>query len=838
MKKTLLIMATLFVAVGAWAQTVTKYSVTETKYTSSELNSKTEATYIAIKNLSATNNYYYVGNTGAAPYSKPDFSNDAVFIWEPAGDNQFYLKKLDGTYMQASSPKDFGSVDNAAKFITTNPTSTGTDSSNFNGDGDSQAYISGNDDPNLVRFVKGTNWINVQHGTSGTPTYNNGKGGWTIHYVYQLKAEEVQELNVVYNFQYEGKIVATQETVVFSGDEYPAVTCAFPYGYTAAKPEGKVNDEEAVDGVITKIIELTKTKDLPFVAATDFNSIEHWYYISIRDDGPTYLCYDSTKDYINASENSYSIENLDAYTWAFIGNPFDGFQIVNKAAGETMLLSAPAAPTGNKNAEELARMVAKEDATGNLVWIVKEPTHANAASEAFYIEHPTATSYAFNRQGHDGTNVLCYWTGRDTGSAIQAMERDMTGATELQTLVDKVKAAKGNYVAGTAPGYLTKASVDNVAAAVEAAEAYLAAGSATEEKSLEHMRAINAAVAALATVQPEEGKFYTVQNSYSNVFMGVGNTSGMVSSQTVGLGQVFQFVSAGEDIFYLYNVERGAYLNTNKAHQQGQEFAVAMVPDEAKPVKIANLGSENHVSITPIGGATLHHDAGQGTIVAWNGGLNSRSSWKIVEVDIDTNPHSVTITEAGWATLVLGCNATIPADVKAYVVSSASETSATLAEITGTIPANEAVLLNAAAGTYEFKYAAEATPVAENLLVGTVYDTNVELKAYVLSAQGEPVVVGFREAEFKVSTNTENDGAEGAEDDTFEAFKNNAFRAYLPAPAAGARFLSFDFGNETAIESIEGAGNAADAVIYDLAGRRVQKAQKGLYIVNGVKVIK
>jgi hypothetical protein len=188
--------------------------------------------------------------------------------------------------------------------------------------------------------------------------------------------------------------------------------------------------------------------------------------------------------------------------------------------------------------------------------------------------------------------------------------------------------------------------------------------------------------------------------------------------------------------------------------------------------------------------------------------------------------------------LVLGCNVTIPADVKAYVVSSASETSATLAEITGTIPANEAVLLNAAAGTYEFKYAAEATPVAENLLVGTVYDTNVESKAYVLSAQGEPAVVGFRLADFKVSTNTENDGEEGAEDDTFEAFKNNAFRAYLPAPVAGARFLSFDFGTETVIDELKGENGNVKTVIYDLSGRSVQKAQKGLYIVNGVKVIK
>ena len=159
-----------------------------TQVTAGDLMAKTEATNIAIKNLSYTNNRWFVGNTGAAPYSTEDFTNDAIFVWEPvqAGvAGSYYLKKGD-TYMQATSPKDFGTIDNAAVFTATNPTSQGSGSSNFNGDADSNLYITGSTDANLVRFVKGNNWINVQNGANGTPVYNTGTGGWTIHYVYEV----------------------------------------------------------------------------------------------------------------------------------------------------------------------------------------------------------------------------------------------------------------------------------------------------------------------------------------------------------------------------------------------------------------------------------------------------------------------------------------------------------------------------------------------------------------------------------------------------------------------------------------------------------------------------
>ena len=175
------------------------YHLSGENLTASELMAKTEPTYIAIKNLSYTNNRWFVGNTGAAPYSKEDFTEDAIFVWEPENAGvagSYYLRKLDGSYMQTSSPKDFGTIDNAAVFTVTNPTSQGSGAANFNGDGDSNLYITGSTDANLVRFVKGSNWINIQNGANGTPVYNTGTGGWTIHYVYEIAETDSYAVNI------------------------------------------------------------------------------------------------------------------------------------------------------------------------------------------------------------------------------------------------------------------------------------------------------------------------------------------------------------------------------------------------------------------------------------------------------------------------------------------------------------------------------------------------------------------------------------------------------------------------------------------------------------------
>ena len=220
-----------------------------------------------------------------------------------------------------------------------------------------------------------------------------------------------------------------------------------------------------------------------------------------------------------------------------------------------------------------------------------------------------------------------------------------------------------------------------------------------------------------------------------------------------------------------------------------------------------------------------------GQVNYWNG--ESNETWYI----IPATAIDITIGEAGYATTYLPFDVTLPNTVKAYAVNDIKGEYAKMEEKTD-IPANTGAILEGE-GTHTLTIAEAASDWTGNLLKGTNVPTNIAEKAYVLSMpEGESV--GFYAAEINVSTDTTNDGEEGAEDDTFEAFKNNANKAYLPASAVtgNARFISFDFGTETAIDELKGENGNVKTVIYDLSGRRVQGAQKGIFIVNGKKVVK
>ena len=154
----------------------------------SDLMAKTEPTYIVMKNLSRTNNNWF---TGAV--SSEQITESTIFVWEPAGEGKFYLKKLDGTYMQDGGNDtniSFGAIETAALFTANCPAGS------FNGDADSNPYITDRNDANMVRFVNGNNvWINVQS-ANGTPKFNTGQGGWTINYVYEATGTDAYTVNI------------------------------------------------------------------------------------------------------------------------------------------------------------------------------------------------------------------------------------------------------------------------------------------------------------------------------------------------------------------------------------------------------------------------------------------------------------------------------------------------------------------------------------------------------------------------------------------------------------------------------------------------------------------
>ncbi len=204
----------------------------------------------------------------------------------------------------------------------------------------------------------------------------------------------------------------------------------------------------------------------------------------------------------------------------------------------------------------------------------------------------------------------------------------------------------------------------------------------------------------------------------------------------------------------------------------------------------------------------------EGAIQHWSDNDNGSSIKVTPYEEID-----VVVGSEGYASLYLGSQVFIPETVEAYVVAEIASNSAKLQPVEGTLPANTGVILKGA-GTHKFITSADvATTIESNLLSGTVETKEVAGPAYVLASINN--VTGFYAAKL-------TDGK----------FVNNAGKAYLPKPAeASARFISFDFGTETAIENIEGA-EVENAVVYDLSGRRVQKAQKGVFIVNGKVVIK
>ena len=178
---------------------------------------------------------------------------------------------------------------------------------------------------------------------------------------------------------------------------------------------------------------------------------------------------------------------------------------------------------------------------------------------------------------------------------------------------------------------------------------------------------------------------------------------------------------------------------------------------------------------------------------------------------------SVDIPAAGWMTY---CNVGAALDftgIKAYKVSAVGETSVTLEEVTAA-PANTPVILEATEGAHNLSVVASADAVGTNKL--RVSDgtktTTAEKIVYALAKKNS--VVGFYKVQAGVNV------PEG--------------KCYIEvnAPTSAPDFLGFA-GETTGINAVQSSEFKVNGVFYNLAGQRVAQPTKGLYIVNGKKVV-
>ncbi len=191
--------------------------------------------------------------------------------------------------------------------------------------------------------------------------------------------------------------------------------------------------------------------------------------------------------------------------------------------------------------------------------------------------------------------------------------------------------------------------------------------------------------------------------------------------------------------------------------------------------------------------------------------------------------HSVpaTIGSTGWTTfasaypLDLSSMTASTGTVAAYYASSSNASSVTMTSTDATVAANTGLMLKGTAGaTITIPVAATGSELSGNLLKGCTAETVVASNAnkYVLVNKGGT-------AEFQ---NLSEQGA------TIPAGK-----AYLDATGAGARSLTIVFDDEdvTGVNEVRSQKEDVRSEWFDLQGRKVAQPAKGLYIVNGKKVV-
>ena len=232
--------------------------------------------------------------------------------------------------------------------------------------------------------------------------------------------------------------------------------------------------------------------------------------------------------------------------------------------------------------------------------------------------------------------------------------------------------------------------------------------------------------------------------------------------------------------------------------------------------------------------------------ILWTAPTGGVSSVKLTQTNSSTATISkilvvyesatTTIGATGWSTYsnakALDFANAVPsnpasADLKAYMITGAAGTSITKSAALDDAPGSTGLLINGTAGeTYSIPVlASSSTSTTGNLMKPCVtattvnYDDNAGFNYVLMNNSGTP--------EFQKIVSG-----------TYSSANVGAGKAYLAlSEDPGSRALSLFDDETTALQEIQAKGVIENGQLYNLAGQRVAQPTKGLYIVNGKKVI-
>ena len=538
------------------------------------------------------------------------------------------------------------------------------------------------------------------------------------------------------------------------------------------------------------------TADITFPFAVSSNDTENYTFIGQFNNkngysAPEFLWHVNGTSIIIHSGDLPTTEDSDhdKYLWSIIPAFSNGaftFTIKNKSTG-TYVNS-----TCTENRHNVGDVTLSETGTP-MTYNAAEPTNTCSPINAWYL--PSTSKYLSASSVSNGANaVLGVW-----GSVHDGISTGFPTYGDLSSIY-----WSKNEIASK----ITKAGQCGYPAANEENTAYLLWAKGAMERdafdgtkdNYNNLRSWYAGCLAADVVKPEVGKFYKFKSANNRYIHAVTPDNIMqMNADGTSADAIFYIPYAGRFLSYTKGYAMSGRTIYNGYYNSGGYSTYTIDHYAGHGLGTIRIKGGNY--LFDYNGSTEIYDSSNGT--------DANRYWTVEEV----TSLPVTISAAGYATLYSPVALTIPTGVTAYVATNNTTYLSLTAIDGGIIPANTGVILAGSAGTYDFEITTGGS-ADSNALTGTVAAIARPSGSYIL-ATGDSGI-GFY-----------GDGAS-----TIPGFK-----AYLPEGAGVKGFIGFEFDDATGLNSFTPALFEGEGAIFNVAGQRLNKIQKGINIVNGKKVM-
>ncbi|MBR4128129.1 MAG: hypothetical protein IKT92_01500, partial [Bacteroidaceae bacterium] len=540
-----------------------------------------------------------------------------------------------------------------------------------------------------------------------------------------------------------------------------------------------------------------------YFLSNKINQVNYPVYLSASTDNDEYVatCKDNVAgEYGDNSVNT--LEHADKISWAAysVDNGF-AFKFKNKLTGKFIQVTSVA--TGNsknvKYVDEANATTFEVVPQGNNFYAMK----ANVGGTDGYL-CCTSVSYGFathfERYNHAGGTVRF--------AEVDDFEKLIA---EVNTVLSQIGTSLGKY------------SVTDANA--ETAETAKVAMENSSSVKLNDLIAYRDLLSGATLNMPKAGQYFRVAYDY-------GGSVGKLYMQGVGVassvkGVQFTNETDNASIWVYLDSSLYSYTAGKNLREHGDDRGLHDTKTTAEFSASTRAKGKYNIKV----GSFVHANSSNSNYFTDHCSGNSCAEHDLILEEVAMNTSTIGSYEIG--TYYANHATIIPDGVTAYIANQSPIMEngtgiITMKKITdGIIPAQTGVVIRGAEGTYTFESSDElgTTDTEGNLMVGyagvqkSLVTLDNAYATYVLTVQNEKV--GF----YKKSAN-------------FNVYNNKAYLK-VPNTQGDVKSIRLRFDNEGTTDIIEVPTEVlnGNGEIYDLSGRRVEKATKGVFIVNGKKVI-